>query len=519
MHHRGRTVSIQPGVRVLNVFAHLNYKAWYAMAEFVDNALQSFLDNRGPLAQCGLPTNSVRVDITIESGAQGRITIRDNAAGIAEADYARAFKPAAPPPDAHGLSEFGMGMKSAACWFARKWSVRTKALGERFEALVEVDLDAVGDSDIGILPVSYSDSHPSNHYTEVSLISLNKGVHGRTIGKIREHLASIYREFIREGVLELYVNDPHTPVCYEEPTILRAPYYTEPNGEPLTWRREIDLDLGQGLSARGFMGLLERGSVSNAGLALFRRGRLIQGSCDESYRPFSLFRHSNSYAYQRVFGELHLEGFAVTHTKDGFQWGEQEEPFLELLKEEIDTDPLPLLRQAEGHRVRPPRKELVDIVRSPTEETTQAVRDHVPPVLEGQFAAPSADGDVPSDLPECEKLEDRTLELDFDGRTWRVTIQVSSDPSVRDWLTLSESTGLPSASASYHVKLLTVRIGLDHPFMQQFGLKDSAQFEPLLRVAVGLALAETSARENELLEPSMVRINLNDLLRNALSRP
>ena len=37
--------------------------------------------------------------------------------------------PAAIPPDRSGLSEFGMGMKSAACWFAPRWSVRTKALG------------------------------------------------------------------------------------------------------------------------------------------------------------------------------------------------------------------------------------------------------------------------------------------------------------------------------------------------------------------------------------------------------
>jgi hypothetical protein len=39
-------VSIRPGVGILSVLRHLNYKPWFAMAEFVDNSLQSFLQNR-----------------------------------------------------------------------------------------------------------------------------------------------------------------------------------------------------------------------------------------------------------------------------------------------------------------------------------------------------------------------------------------------------------------------------------------------------------------------------------------
>ena len=42
-----RTVPINPGVRVLGVLRHLNYREWFALAEFVDNAVQSFLANRG----------------------------------------------------------------------------------------------------------------------------------------------------------------------------------------------------------------------------------------------------------------------------------------------------------------------------------------------------------------------------------------------------------------------------------------------------------------------------------------
>ena len=78
---------------------------------------------------------------------------------------------------------------------------------------------------------------------------------------------------------------------------------------------------------------------------------MIQGSGDDGYRPSVIFGASNSYRYQRVFGELHLDGFEVSHTKDGFRWDENEQPFLELLREHLDCEDLPLLKQAEGYRV------------------------------------------------------------------------------------------------------------------------------------------------------------------------
>src|SRR4051812_4533412 len=113
-------VNIRPEVSILSVLRHLNYRPWFAIAEFVDNALQSFLSNRAALAAVDGPGARLCVAIELDTSAEGRIVVRDNAAGIAERDYARAFKPAEVPPDRSGLSEFGMGMKSAACWLARE---------------------------------------------------------------------------------------------------------------------------------------------------------------------------------------------------------------------------------------------------------------------------------------------------------------------------------------------------------------------------------------------------------------
>src|SRR5437899_4558278 len=98
------SVSIRPGVRVLSVLRHLNYKPWFALAEFVDNALQSYLDHRRDLQRVEGKKFRLRVSIKIESDEGGRITVRDNAAGIHKADYARAFRAAEVPPNSTGLS-------------------------------------------------------------------------------------------------------------------------------------------------------------------------------------------------------------------------------------------------------------------------------------------------------------------------------------------------------------------------------------------------------------------------------
>ena len=118
-------INIRPGVSILSVLKHLNYKPWFALAEFVDNAVQSYLEHEEELKRAEGSDFKLLVSIDIDSTEDGKITVRDNAAGIYEADYPRAFRPAAVPPDRTGLNEFGMGMKSAACWFAENFVVRT----------------------------------------------------------------------------------------------------------------------------------------------------------------------------------------------------------------------------------------------------------------------------------------------------------------------------------------------------------------------------------------------------------
>src|SRR2546426_10003337 len=87
-------VLIRPEVAMYAAFARLNYKPWYAIAEFVDNSLQSALSNAEALQRAHGGTYRLLVEI---DASEDSIEVRDNAAGIHGRDYARAFLPASPP--------------------------------------------------------------------------------------------------------------------------------------------------------------------------------------------------------------------------------------------------------------------------------------------------------------------------------------------------------------------------------------------------------------------------------------
>ena len=74
-------------------------------------------------------------------------------------------------------------------------------------------------------------------------------------------------------------------------------------------------------------------------------------------------------------------------------------------------------------------------------------------------------------------------------------------------------------AADGHPEVIEIRLALSHPFMVSFAQTDPEDVEALLRVAAALALAEKLAREAGHRYTGTIRRNLNDILREALSRP
>ena len=505
-------VPIRPGVGILSVLSRLNYKSWFAIAEFVDNSIQSYLDYHKEIEHVDGNNTKLKIEVELDTSEGRYLIVRDNAAGIHEKDFLHAFRPAEVPPNTSGLSEFGMGMKSAACWFSPNWTVRTTAIGETVEKRVHFDISQIVEDNLEELTVESRTIGSNTHFTEIILSNLHNPPQTKTIKKIREHLASIYRVFIKEGLLELRFRGE--VLSYTQPKTLCAPFHEKVSDAPILWRKEIDFDFGTGLRAFGFAALRERGSTSHSGFALFRRNRLIQGSADDGYRPKLIFKNQNSYTYQRLFGELHLEGFNVSHTKDGFQWDENEEPFLELLKEVLDEDPIPLLNQAEGHRVRQKTPDLKPGAETSTRRTSKTVENEVPPVVEGQLREDPENEPPPSDLPTTEAtVANKTVSVEIDGKKWEISIELSNDPAIGDWLTVSDEPW------DGNVRRVKIRMSLAHPFMLQYSGADVTQIEPLQRIAIAIALSEIIARDSGIRMAGTFRRNINKLLRDALSKP
>lgn len=502
---------IRPQVGMYGAFSRLNYKAWYAIAEFVDNAVQSFLSHRSKLAKAD--KNDGHLVVAVEVTAD-RVTVGDNAAGIARSDLRRAFTPAEPPPDPSGLSEFGLGMKAAGCWFAERWSVRTKALGEGVERTITFDVKKIVEQGIDeLIPQVRSVPDPNAHYTSIVLERLNVHPQGRTITKIRSHLASMYRQFLRNGDFELKFNGES--LKFEEPEFLHAPHFKTPSKAALQWRKPIKIDLDKGHRITGWAGLREKGSVSEAGFAVFRRNRLIQGSHDDPYRPEAIFGKPNSFTYQRLFGELHVEGFKVSHTKDGLHWDEWEELIVEELGRQLNSAPIPLLDQAEGHRQGRSRSSSSNWGKGAAKDAAAAIEQHAKPVIVEQLdSKPDSRRPAPA-LPAAKLTASETVQIEISQgqKTWRVNVEVADEPQTEDWFSYSED------EAGKKSDELTIRINLSHPFSERFGLSREQDLEPLIRIAAAFSLAEITARRSGVpASCRTVRRNFNQLLRDALSK-
>ncbi|MER9852583.1 MULTISPECIES: ATP-binding protein [unclassified Mesorhizobium] len=508
---RKKLVDIRPGPSVLSVLRYLNYKPWFALAEFVDNALQSHIAAAQRLKEAHGKLPKLRVVIRIDTAMPGRITVTDNAAGIPWNEFPRAFRPAVAPPDASGLSEFGMGMKSAACWFAPEWQVRTKAVNESVERTVRFDVAKITADALEELHIEERISSANEHYTE---IVLDRPYHlpiGRTVGKIKDHLADIYRVFLRQGVLELVVDKDE--LSYEEPPILLAPFERDPEAAARLWRKDISFSLGGGQHVEGFAALRDPGNFAKSGFALFRRGRLIEGSGEEGYRPHLIFGSSSSYRHLRLFGELHLSGFEISHTKDGFRWDEDEQPFLELLKEHLDDDDFPLLRQADLYRALAAKKDRTKAAEIALGRTSDALKEHLPDLLPTIESAKPTETNT-GGLPDEPSLSSRVLQFTFRGEPWIVRIEMSDDPAQGEWLSVSD---IPAGAGQ--PQRLEVRLGMAHPFMVSFAQTDPDEVEAVLRIASALALGEKLARSAGVRMAGTIRRNMNDILREALSKP
>ena len=190
------------GPRSIDAFSRLSYTMWHALAEFIDNSTQSrknyddIID--AVLAQEGQP---LIIDIT-HNRPQRTLTISDNSIGMTKNDLINALRVAHPTSDSRGRSKYGLGMKTAACWIGKTWSVITCEWGSGEEWTAHIDVDGIAHHGKRI-PLSFKTVDTKEHYTRIVISDLHRNIQARTEETIRSYLGSMYRFDLASGRLKI----------------------------------------------------------------------------------------------------------------------------------------------------------------------------------------------------------------------------------------------------------------------------------------------------------------------------
>lgn len=481
-------VSVRIGSQMYGRFEDFPNTVPHVLAEFVDNALQSFRDHREELLALD-PNYKLLViirilwDETETKMSQRKAThfiIEDNAGGIAANRFVNAFEPANAPDDNTGLNEFGMGLKTAACWLGNKWTVHTKALGEGISRIVRFDQNVVTKNNLEEVDVKSDTAQPNEHFTKIEITAPTKNVPTeKSLQKIKNELASIYRNSLRNQEMDLYVNNE--PIEFTEYAILNAPYYKNPEGAAQIWKKDINFTFGP-YKAKGFIGILKELKSSQNGLVLSRRGRVIIGAEEDGrYFPKSIFGSSSgTFRYKRIFGELELEGFAVSFNKNDIQDKENLEMLMEALRDELRDKDFDILAQADNYRADNTARLVQKIVsrhdEAPKTKRTPVTIDTKP--IEEKAKVAETQPVVPEPVPE-ENIINEFKQPDFydiNGKLHRMIVKFIDESSDLCWLGVSMED--PEA--------IVCNINVKHDFFKEFG----EPTDPVIALLKTLAVAK-----------------------------
>ena len=155
------------GSETLLRYADLDYDMWYALAEFVDNSLHSFVANKQSLNKQGTDRCNVNLSIEGSSLSDEIIKIHDNAGGIHEKDFERLLSIGRPKERTKTqLSEFGMGMKTAGFWLGRLIEIETKHFLSKDCFKIVIDIDKLGTPEEVVI-TKVSQSSQLQGYTKI----------------------------------------------------------------------------------------------------------------------------------------------------------------------------------------------------------------------------------------------------------------------------------------------------------------------------------------------------------------
>lgn len=505
-----QAINIRPDVGVYATYRRLSYTPWHAIAEFVDNSTQNYYDHRKELIEAfkkeGNP-GKLRVEIAYDTESNG-LKVVDNANGMNPEELTRAVVLDKPPPDTSGRCEYGMGLKTAACWLGESWTIETKRLGSNRQFTVTVNVLDLAKYHTDTIRVSEKPAQHGSHFTRITIDDLYKPLKGRTFERIRDQLGSMYRNDLRTGEIEILWNG--IPISFQEPTFL----VEELEDGKRVWKKDVSFNVrweseGRELPVRGWIGIRMPGRQRDAGFALLRRGRVILGGPDEGYKPTEIFGQGNTFRSQRLIGELYLDNWPVAQAKDSFDWsGGLEDKFIE----ELERHCKDYMDKAEGYREKnkPLTKTDLELVSEATKATFSDER--FGKAVFDEISFPDASKTKEQEQADTIKLRKVSIgptqyKLNVGGNCWDFRLHWQDQLSDAHWMQVS----YPKDNQ------IDIFLNLAHPFLAPY-LDKKELLELLQKFVLALALAEKMARQtskNGLIEPGEIRTYMNKVLRRA----
>lgn len=323
-------VDISPEMQLYKILQRQSYGIDTALAEFVDNSVQSFIDKQNAIKSIDGPDASLKVLITIDSKSR-QIVIEDNAGGINRENFRRAIRMGNEKGFKHApesLSVYGIGMKSSAVWFSNTWSIETSALGSKDKLSTTFDLDKLLDSGKTEIEVKIGTEETKKHYTKIIINNCLRDLKDKDEyfkDSLLPYLQETFFKFEAASINIVYdgLMLRSDKAFLKTPTPLDSPL-VDRNGETKSdkskkWKKTINFDY-EGKIVRGFIMIMDPGGYRSPGIRLLRNRRVIKGTQGggRQNKPDLLLKTSNKYSSQRIYGEISLNDFPVNFTKTDF---------------------------------------------------------------------------------------------------------------------------------------------------------------------------------------------------------
>lgn len=302
-------INVTIGPEIVLSYPRLKYSIFHALAEFIDNSTAAFQSNIDLFNAIG----QKQVEINITS-RDGNILIEDNSIGMDKPDLEKALTIGREPSFVSGRSIYGLGMKTAAFWFADTWQIETKKLNQPFSYKVSLDIHRVakGNFKLELQEIAHD---PKEHFTKITLFAPRKKILNSTKNSLIEKLGMMYREDFITNKLRLYIDSK--AVAWDEDVLNHQILQISGSLQKLDIEFSVDKK-----KIKGFAAVLEKGGRKKAGFCLLKSGRMVRGWDLNPYKPADIFGDqeggSNDLVNQRLFGILDFSDFEVTHTKDDF---------------------------------------------------------------------------------------------------------------------------------------------------------------------------------------------------------